>query len=154
MLETIVTGAFVGIVSGGLTGWFASWLASRRFREQKWWEKKSEAYSELINAIHEAKQFSETHYSAVLEGRDVAKQKDAELREQYQNANREIRRAMDIGRLHFCDQAVQRLHIFQKDSDAARNADDWFDHLEKNLVAYNECLSDLTKIAREDLRIT
>jgi hypothetical protein len=153
MFETIITGAIVGVVSGGLTGWFASWLAIRRFRNEKWWERKAVAYSDLIHALHDAKQFTDAHLKAVEGGSEVPKDRDNELRERSRSAHLHIRRAMDVGKLLFSDATVARLDKFRKETAQSKNASDWYTRLENDLIAVDGCLKDLIVLARSDLGV-
>jgi hypothetical protein len=34
------------------SAFLAAWLAARRFRNDRWWEKKATAYSDLVESLH------------------------------------------------------------------------------------------------------
>lgn len=52
LLNSPVIAAFVGATVAGLFGAGAVWLGLRRFRSEKWWERKAAAYASVIEALH------------------------------------------------------------------------------------------------------
>ena len=46
-LMTLLTGLFIAVVTSILTVWLALW----RFHSEKWWERKVELYSRLMEAL-------------------------------------------------------------------------------------------------------
>ena len=65
-----------------------AWLASRRFRNERWWEKKSEAYSELVEALHNMRWPSSEHFDAGLEHRELSEEYSQELWKEFRKARK------------------------------------------------------------------
>lgn len=64
----------------------AAYLAGKRFRTEKWWERKATAYAELVDALHQMKWMPGEHIEAEIEGRRIPK---AEA-EQHWNSTRSL----------------------------------------------------------------
>ncbi len=45
----------IAITTSITSAFLAAWLAARRFRNDRWWEKKATAYSDLIESLHNMK---------------------------------------------------------------------------------------------------
>ena len=57
---TILTGIFIA----GITSLITVHLSINKFRTEKWWERKADAYTQLLDALHNAKKFSDEHLRA------------------------------------------------------------------------------------------
>ena len=47
--------AVISLCGALLAAILAAHIAMKKFRKEKWWQRKSEIYSELINELHELK---------------------------------------------------------------------------------------------------
>jgi hypothetical protein len=70
-LVDVVLALSTGILIAAVSAWITVQLSLRRFRTERWWERKVEAYERIIGALHDAKAFADTHLHAGLEQRDV-----------------------------------------------------------------------------------
>lgn len=143
-LITMLTGIFIAVVSS----WVTVQLSLRKFRIEKWWERKADAYASVIEALHNSKEFSEQHLRAGESGRELSKDMDAELRVQAKAASKEIRRVADIGAFLLSDQTMGRMARLRKEEDKASDTTDWFVYLEGEWKAVSTCLDDIIAIAK------
>lgn len=58
----------VGLASGALVVWLATFLALRRFYSEKWWEKRASALIEITDAVYQLK-LSQEYYDDLKEFR-------------------------------------------------------------------------------------
>ena len=149
---TILLDILTTIMVAAVSAWIAVHLSLRRFRTEKWWEKRVLAYERLIEAFHHSKAFSESHLKAAQQGREISKERDKELRSKAEEAEREIRKAVDLGGFLLGKEARARLRQYISDRRYASESDGWDDYLLRDLDATDTCLRDLIKIARRDLR--
>ena len=147
-IETIL----VGIMISAVTSLITVQLSLHRFRKEKWWEKRVEAYERVIEALHHSKAFSDVHLEAIHEGGNVSDERKEELRIAAKDASCEIERAVDLGTFFLGDAAHGRLRQYQKDAKKAYAAQDWYAHLERDWVATKSCLEDIIEIAQRDLK--
>jgi hypothetical protein len=118
LLGTLIV-PFISAVIGGL---LTSQFAFRRYKKEWWWQRKADAYSQLVAALYEAKQFSESHFLALEKGRDVPDDRDKELRAKWKVAKEAIDRARDTGIFFLNEEAVKRLETYELDQSKASSA--------------------------------
>jgi hypothetical protein len=143
----------IGLVGIGLSAWITYRLAFRRFRREKWWERRADAYIRIVEALHNSKKFADTHIGHMETGSEVPPEKDAALRKTAQEGRDEILRAVDVGKLFLSLAALERLKRFVSDTENIK-AEGWADYVEKDYELINTCLNDLAQLGREDLGTT
>ena len=128
-------------------------LSIRRFRAERWWDIRAEAYQRVVEALHNAKAFPDAHLAADFEGRKITPERRQEVEEQGIIAAREIMRAIDIGGYLLSENALARLKRYQTEREEAANTMMWDDYLQGTWAACNSCLEDMSEIAKKDLKI-
>ena len=151
VMDTVTT-ILAGVVVAAVSSWITVQLSLRRFRAEKWWEMRVEAYKRLIEAFHDSKSFMETHLEADYEGREVPDETDEELRARAKHAAREIARAVDLGGFLLGDEVRTRLKQYQQEEARASDTESWQMYLHEDWNATNSCLQDVIRIARRDLK--
>lgn len=149
ILIAIPAAIFIAAVSS----WITVQLSLGKFRHEKWWERKADAYANVIEALHYSKQFAEEHFEADIEGRKISSDKDAELRANAKKANAEISRVASIVAFLLHDKAINRLALLAREENEASNTADWWEYLDRDLRATSSCLDDIIKIAKADLKV-
>ena len=147
----IVMNLLVGVTIAVVSAWVTVQLSIRRFRTEKWWEKKAEAYERVIDALHHAKVFSDAHICADMRGRELSEGREKVLRAKSREAQLEVERVADVGSFLLGDEAQKRLRQYLKERRGAADTTSWFDYLLADLAATNACLDDLIRIAKKDL---
>lgn len=66
----------VGIAIASLSSWITVNLSLKRFRTEKWWEKKSEVYASLLGTLHDSKAFSEENIQALSKNKELTDEAD------------------------------------------------------------------------------
>ncbi len=144
---------FPGLVIAVFTSILTVHLAIRRFHKEKWWEKKQEFYSKLLDAIHHLKNYAAEHYEDQIIHDHLNDEKRAELTADWKKFSREFSRLSDLASFHLSKKAVEILSKYQKDKEAARNNEDLFAWIESDLIAATKCLDALKIEAKRDLKI-
>lgn len=139
MINAVIS-ILIGTVIAAVSLWITVQLSLRRFRSEKWRERKTEAYERIIEALHHSKAFADAHLEAGYEGRDVSDQRDKLLRERSRQAHLEIEKAADIGAFILSDEAQERLKRYHAEAKDATNAPHWDTFLEGCLSATDPCL--------------
>ena len=65
--STMVGTLSTGVVIAAISSWITVQLSLRRFRTERWWERKAEAYERIIGALHDSKVFASRHADAELQ---------------------------------------------------------------------------------------
>lgn len=152
-MSQVLLGIPAAIIIAAVSSWITVQLSLRRFRKERWWERKVGAYTNVIEALHNSREFADQHLDAEIGARELSEEREAELREFSNQADREIRKAANTGAFFLSDQAATRLTQFQKEEERAKDAIDWFTYLEADRDAVNSCLQDIIRIAKTELSL-
>lgn len=76
----------------------------------------------------------------------------ATLEAEWQKTNREYERLRDLASLHLSENAMSILDEYDKRKREARN-EDFFKWIEDDLAAATNCLEQLKRAAKEDLKV-
>ncbi len=141
----------LALLSGFASAWLTYVLAWRRFRTEKWWERRADAYEKIMDALHDAKKFSDVHIDRLSSGgSDPSEDEEKKLRAQSKAGHDYILRAIDTGRLILPDEALQRLNEYSKEN-AQNRPQSWHDYLANDYDIIHRCIVDIATIARKDL---
>jgi len=147
LLANLVISALVALGTASLI----VHLALRHFYAEKWWERKSAAYFSIIESLHEVRARTETKYSFSQQSRAPSKTIEQELNQKISHAISHLRRQIDLGSLIISGEAISATHKLMAGLDASAKTNSLPDHVKIKLTALDECLSNMRRIAREDL---
>jgi hypothetical protein len=150
---SVLTQIISAFAIAAFSAWITVQLSLRRFRTEKWWERKVEAYAHIVEALHHAKTTLEINYDAEIEGRRIPEKRDEQLNERNSKANDDIRKNIDTSAFLLCDEAHQRLVQFQKEAYDAESPNSYFEYLDGMIPVYRKCIEDIIVIARKDLGV-
>jgi len=149
VLISILSTIAVSIV----TALFAVYLAMRRFRADKWWERKHQSYTRLLQVIHRLVRYAETHLDDLLGEREMTQEDRRQLEEEWKILHREYCEARDLADFDLSTEALKSLEDYEAAKKAARNDEDIDEWIKGDLKASKQCLIDIKKAARRDLRV-
>ena len=126
-------------------------LSLRRFREERRWETKFEAYTQIIEALHHSKRFLEALTAQEVEAARHSEDHMRDLRERSSKSYDQLAKAMDTARFILCRGAVEELEKLR-----TREKADWYKDgplsvYETELEAHSRCLERIIPIGRKDL---
>jgi len=131
----------------------AAWLANRRFKNEKWWERKADAYTNLIEALHNMKWFSGEHFDAEIEGRTLTEEYKEELWLEYKLGKRKIWRIAETSSFIVSPDVSIVIRDLEKALSNAGNAESYFEHLDEQWGAIDLCIKKVKDIAKKELSI-
>lgn len=149
IVKTLIPGLTIAVLASILT----VRLAIRRFHEEKWWEKKQEMYSRLLETLHDLKNYTAEHYEGQLDPNYITDEKREELERDWKKSSREFAKLLDLASFHLSSEAIAVLDEYMKKKAEARKADTIYEHIEGDLVAVSECLEKLKNVAKCDLKV-
>ena len=127
LLSSLVSGVVIAVISARITVHFAL----KRFYSEKWWERKMEAYTSIIEALHHVRNHADTNLEFSMRGRDLPGEGDKMLTEKLQAAMEELRKRIDVGSFVIAEDAVFALGTLMKGLDRSTNTNDWIEHLDQ-----------------------
>lgn len=147
--STLASGVFIALVSSFVT----VRLSLRKFRTEKWWERKADTYSKIIEALYQSKRFTDRHLGEAFGERTISEDHKSELLAAAHVASAEIERITNVGAFLLSEKAMARLAQYEKAQKHASDTRDWGEYLERDWEAVSTCLTDMIAIAKEDLAI-
>jgi len=141
-----------GIAIAILASFFSSRWALRRMLADKWWDRKEQAYSEIINAIYDLVQFTEIKKEDYDKEVHCSKERLEELRDRYRDAVWKIKRATTIGAFVISDESAAVLTKLQDRPQLEWGEHEPWDFYEHEYAGYKKALDDFCISARFDLQ--
>jgi class 3 adenylate cyclase len=138
-------------VVGVIAGFFASYRAYRDFRRQRWWERRADAYTRLIEALSDLVSYYRAIAEADLVRADLSADRKAELDHQWSEASRLVDRAANSGAFLLSDQVAHALRDLEKTQ--SKHYESWFEHLDANYAAVREALRVAIAASKKDLAV-
>ena len=156
----------IGIAADVISGVSASVLAVlaclvyRRFESRKWWERKCDAYKQILDALADTHAYYDREIRAADQLSEIPEDELAGLVEKYTNAVRDIQKAIDFAELFISNEARQRLVQYKNEmaltgqfSHDGEVYNSWAFHLAEGLDAIRTCQTDMIKITKKDLKL-
>jgi hypothetical protein len=146
-----VVNLLVGVPVALLTSWLTVKFTLRRFQSEKWFERRIDAYTRVIEALHFMNHCTERQLRAAERGTDIPKDIQDELVNSYRKGLADLQTLTDMGALLFSLEAVTALDTLNAELLAATNEPSWWEHLDAECSAISRCLVALRPIAKRDL---
>ena len=143
----------VGLLIAGITAWITVRLSLRRFRSERLWERKVQAYEKILESLHHLKSYCNEHIKSYEIGSSVGEEREKELYRKFKLAWGEINKYRDIGAFLVADSAVERLKLFEKEIQDSHVMSSFFELVDTQYGIVDDCIRDINKIARSDISI-
>lgn len=138
------------------TAYFTVTWSLKRFLKEKKWEKQSEAYSRIIEALHHLKRIDMLDVDDEWQLKKIDEEESKKIRIQYNEAKKELEKYVDIGRYYISNDALAALEKLHKTKQECQN--DWHNELdspfsiyERELEATVNCLEEIKAIAIKEI---
>jgi hypothetical protein len=148
MNAAIVSGVF-SLVGGGLGAYLTVHFALRRFRFERWWDRKADAYSRIIESLHHMTVYCELELNEHMTGTSFNEDYKNERLAAYQKARRELDLATSLGAYIISDEAARLL----KNLASRPDDENWLTQLDEDASEYRKVLSEIIKLAKKDLKV-
>ncbi len=126
-------------------------LSFRRFRSERMWERKVQAYEKIFESLHHLKAYCDGHIKAFENGTSLDGNMEQELYGRFRLAIAEINKYRDIGSFLIDESAVERLKHFEDDLEKTYEGKTIYEIADNQYGAVTKCILDINKIARSDL---
>lgn len=146
-------GIVSALIIAGVTSILTVRLALSRFYKEKWWEKKYEAYSQLLETLHHLKNYAAENYEGQFDPKYITKEKQQELTKDWNKYSREFAKLSDLASFRISIEAISILNKYEKNKAEDSKAESFFEWIEGDLATVSECLDALKTAAKRDLRV-
>ena len=149
--QGILTALIPSVVVSFFTAWLTVKFSMGQFCSQRWWERKAEAYSHIIEELSYLQYCLGEWFDASLEGRKFSDEKKVALSEGFRRAEESITKAVAMGTYIISKNSVETLKQLLKEL-AIRNSDgDWMGDMDNHYGAVKECIENIREYAKKDL---
>ncbi|HFF4834342.1 TPA: hypothetical protein ACGC6G_002116, partial [Acinetobacter baumannii] len=148
LLISIVSGTVIAIVSSYLT----SIWTMKKFYTEKWWDRKEQAYTEIINALYDMIQFYKVYKEDYGQDDFISDERATDLRQKYSDGIRKLYRATDLATLYVSEEAVNVLVKLRNREILDQRSNPLWEVYELEYKYYNQSLTQLLIIAKKDLK--
>jgi hypothetical protein len=137
--------------AAALGAWFTAHFSLRRFFREKEWERKTQAYTAIFEALHDMRIWFDEHWDAEVAGKEIPKEKQIELSTEYKKARLTLQRQL-IGETWLLPlECSDRLAAMTRELNKERES--FFDELDEGYGAITKAIRDLRTVVREDLQL-
>jgi hypothetical protein len=149
-MDLLVELAKLGAV-GIIGGFFGSFMANRNFRSQRWWERKADAYTRLIEALSDMLEYYSALGRAEIQGRELAEEQKAELEAHWNAGRRSVRKAANLGAFLLSPEVETALREFEEH--VRKHHESYFEYLDESYGAVKACLETIVAQSKQDLQV-
>jgi hypothetical protein len=142
----------LGIV-GLVSGLFALYCANRGFISQRWWERKADTYTRIIEGLWQILDYYKQRWEEIENSREISDERRKEILKQWRQGQREIKKVTEIGAFLVSDETIAALKKLWKKSEPVPDPDDWISQLENDYIATEACIDTVIKSAKKDLQV-
>lgn len=148
ILYQIATGLLISVV----TAWITVQLSLRRFRSERLWERKVNAYERIFESLHHLKTYCDGHLKAEECGSKLDIDREQELYGNFKLALEEINKYRDVGSFLIAESAVERLKHFEKELEMSYEGKTIYEIADNQYGYVTSCIKDINVIARSDIK--
>lgn len=130
--------------------WLAARYAYRQAHIGRIWERKADAYSEILEALHEMDEWFRLALDDEYLRRDVAADVEEARNADYQDARKKLRRRV-AREIWLLPQDAQ-VRITTMNTEMSKRQESWFEYLDVGSFEVRKAIEGLTKLAQGDLR--
>ncbi|MBY6071228.1 hypothetical protein KUV35_07990 [Marinobacter salsuginis] len=143
-----------GITIAVVASFLSAWLTLRRFRTERWWERKAEAYIHLVEALHEMSLVPSEEIAAGSGHRkELTEDEKAELWESFERAKKKVWKIADSSDFIISSDVLAVIQEMNRGLGHASHHTNWIEFLDDSNSAINECLNKVKKIGAVELGI-
>jgi ABC-type multidrug transport system fused ATPase/permease subunit len=148
-LASLVTSLVVSAFTAVLT----VQLSLRRFQAERWWERKVDAYTRIIEALHHVNSYKSMGYESWLESREFSPEYEAEIKSSHTKAQSDLRLATEVGAYIISDDVAKILAELASRPSQFKNVENPLEAIQSDLDAYQKALAKIRELAKRDLKV-
>ncbi len=122
-----------------------------RFARQRWWERKVQAYADIIEALADLVYYYEEHYDAELEHQEMSDAHKNQVTEHWKRGYAAVKKATAVGAFLISSDAEAALQTMWREKGKGVHPNDFFGLVQSDYVAGRHCLKAIVEAAKIDL---
>ncbi len=135
-----------------ITAYITVKLSIKQFYSQRWWEKKAEAYSRIIEHLSYLQYYFGEWLNEIFGTKEMGEKDNERLSEGYRQAKESITKASAIGAYIVSDDTAVALEKLLRELDKENPSGNWMDDIERCYDSAKECIANIRENAKVDLQ--
>jgi sensor c-di-GMP phosphodiesterase-like protein len=149
--KVVLIALIPGLVLSIVTAFLTVRLSLKQFRSQRWWEKRAEAYSRIMEQLSSLLYYYEEWESEEVSQREWDEEKKKRVSDGHTEANRYIRKASAIGAFMISDVAAAAIETLLRDLRKNTKEPDYYSYLDACQGSIEKCIIAVRGFAKADL---
>lgn len=147
-----IPSAIIGIISSCIAAYLSSSWAVKNFYKEKRWERKNEAYEEIINSLYNLLQYCEIEKENYGQNNDHSERKN-NIIEAYNNGYWAIKKISTLKQYFYSNKVCSILDKLNNREKLEWNENPSWEIYEEEYISYKNALIDIINEAKKDLKI-
>jgi hypothetical protein len=149
MLVSLIPSVLVAVITAVLT----VRLSLRSFYSQKWWERKADSYSAIMQALYDVRNNLEVQRDAVERGAEIAPAYRKKLADKSTEGYEGIYRQAAMGAFTISPEAAEALRLLRLQLTASNKEMSLYDWLDIRASYVATTMSTVLNAAKKDLKV-
>ncbi len=149
LAEKILTGLIVALPSSIL----GSYLALRKYRSEKWWDKRVSHHLDTISALNDIIIYCDFALDVELKEVNRSKRQLDELKSKYDSANVHLQALVNISSLFYSSKICDAIKCLNSEMFKAERELDIYQKLGSLRESAENCLNQIVAVAQNDLHV-
>ncbi len=146
--QVLLTSIVPSVVSGATVALVTVPIALRRFRAERLWERRLQAYADVLVALSHVRRYLREALSEIEEAKTLSPEANTALADKSSKGIEEIRRAAALGALILDPKGAVRLEQLEADLDDPHHNMDLHEEFEADLAVATKAYTEIKTIAR------
>jgi hypothetical protein len=152
-IEQITVSIFSAILISAITSLITVRLALKQFYSERWWVRKDEAYTSIIDALSDLVSYYDAVYDEALGIRKISDQRRKEMNDISKERHAALRKVTNIGAFVISKDAELVLKQYWQEPKEKHDPNDWMWEIENDYAKAKTALEELVKCAKKDLSV-
>jgi len=148
-LQTLFTTIIVAVP----TSMLSVYLALKKYRTEKWWDKKAGCYIRTVNAMNDIISFCDDTLAVELDGKPISHELREDLRNKFHKGKMTLDTQTNIGQLLMSDDAYNDLLSLDRKLYKAEQEEEFIQQIAHIRTNTEECLFSFIPHAKGDLGV-
>lgn len=149
ILAALVPGLIIAVVASLVT----VRLSLRSFYSEKWWERKADAYSAIVESLYNMKAYVEAYRDAIGQGKDFRRDTTNEVVRKAAEGRDQVFRAAAIGSFIISNEAADSLGHLRDELVRQVEPGSLFTELDEHAGIVTRHLQQIRELAKKDLNV-
>jgi len=141
-----------GVVISVVTAYVTVQLSMKQFYSQKWWEKKAETYSNIIEHLSYLQYYFEEWFAEGVHEKELSSIDKERLSDGYRQARESIIKASAIGAFIVSDKTTAVLETLLRELDKKDQKGNWVGDIDRCYGSVKECIAKIRKYSEKELK--